>query len=259
VEKVKGGFEFIDAATVDGAGNVYFTDSRWQRIYRWSPQKNALTLIRDIPISPMGLAFDKAGNLLITGRGERRSIAVYALNPDGSEDNLQVLAAVPAAPRKGKTAIVPGHRWRDAHDFLDVATAASEEHYVSPDGTTFIPKCDDLTRAYTLRPAIQGQPFYLADEFGQKTWAFSVNPDGSLSDPKLFAEEGELDVAVDSKGNVYVAAGYIFVYDPSGKQIDRIEVPERPTSLVFGGRDRKTLFITARSSLYSVRTRYSGR
>jgi sugar lactone lactonase YvrE len=259
VEKVKGGFEFIDGSTVDGSGNIYFTDSRWYRIYRWSPEKKNLTLIRDIPISPLGLAFDKSGNLLVTGRGGRRSITVYAFNPDGSEDNLQVLAAVPAAPRKGKTAIVPGHRWRDAHDFLEVATAVSEERYVSPDGTTFIPKNDDLARAYTLRPAIQGQPFYLADEFGQKTWVFSVNSDGSLSDPKLFAEEGELDVAVDSKGNVYVAAGSIFVYDRNGKQIDIIEVPERPASLVFGGKDRKTLFITARSSLYSVRTRYSGR
>jgi sugar lactone lactonase YvrE len=259
VEKVKGGFEFIDGSTVDGSGNIYFTDSRWYRIYRWSPEKKNLTLIRDIPISPLGLAFDKSGNLLVTGRGGRRSITVYAFNPDGSEDNLQVLAAVPAAPRKGKTAIVPGHRWRDAHDFLEVATAVNEECYVSPDGTMFIPKNDDLARAYTLRPAIQGQPFYLADEFGQKTWVFSVNSDGSLSDPKLFAEEGELDVAVDSKGNVYVAAGSIFVYDRNGKQIDIIEVPERPASLVFGGKDRKTLFITARSSLYSVRTRYSGR
>jgi sugar lactone lactonase YvrE len=259
VEKVKGGFEFIDGSTVDSLGNVYFTDSRWHRIYRWSPEKKSLTLIRDIPISPLGLAFDKSGNLLVTGRGERRSLTVYAFNPDGSEDNLQVLSPVPAAQRKGKTAIVPGHRWRDAHDFLDVATAVSEECYVSPDGTTFIPKCDDLLRAFTLRSAIQGQPFYLADEFGQKTWAFSVNSDGSLCEPKLFAGEGELDVVADSRGNVYVAAGSIFVYDRDGKQIDRIEVPERPASLVFGGKDRKTLFITARSSLYSVRTRYSGR
>jgi len=57
------------------------------------------------------------------------------------------------------------------------------------------------------------------------------------------------------KGNtVYIAAGQIFVFDPTGKQIDTIEVPQRPTSLVFAGPDRKTLFITARSSLYRVLT-----
>jgi len=73
-----------------------------------------------------------------------------------------------------------------------------------------------------------------------------------------FCEQGEGGVAVDERGNVYVAAGNIFVYEPSGRQIGLIEVPERPTSLVFGGKDRQTLFITARSSLYAVRTRYPG-
>ncbi len=134
-----------------------------------------------------------------------------------------------------------------------------ERHYVSPDGTTFIPEFSDLRRAFSLRKAIPGHPFYMADEFGQKTYKFSVNPDGSLSSPKLFAERGELDVAVDSKGNVFIPAGNIFVYDRSGKQIDMIEVPERPTSIIFGDKDRKTLFITARSSLYKIRTRYRGR
>ncbi|HWB61251.1 MAG TPA: SMP-30/gluconolactonase/LRE family protein, partial [Chthoniobacteraceae bacterium] len=60
-------------------------------------------------------------------------------------------------------------------------------------------------------------------------------------------------------GNVYIAAGNIFVYDKTGKKIDTIEVPERPASIVFGGKDGKTLFITARTSLYSVQTKYGGR
>jgi len=47
----------------------------------------------------------------------------------------------------------------------------------------------------------------------------------------------------------------IFVFDPTGKQIDTIEVPQRPTCLIFGNLDRKTLFITARSSLYSIQIR----
>jgi hypothetical protein len=69
---------------------------------------------------------------------------------------------------------------------------------------------------------------------------------------KKITGEGEFDVAVDSNGNVYVAAGQIFVYDKSGKQIDLIEVPERPSSIEFGGKDKKTLFIAAHSTLYSV-------
>jgi sugar lactone lactonase YvrE len=54
---------------------------------------------------------------------------------------------------------------------------------------------------------------------------------------------------------VYIAAGQIHVYDPAGKLIDTIEVPERPIQVVFGGTDHRTLFIAARSSLYSLRVR----
>ena len=59
----------------------------------------------------------------------------------------------------------------------------------------------------------------------------------------------------DSKGNVLVAAGQIYVYTPARKLIETIEVPERPLQLVLGGADRKTLFIPARTSLYAVRLR----
>ena len=60
-------------------------------------------------------------------------------------------------------------------------------------------------------------------------------------------------------GNVYLTAGQVYVYNPSGKKIATIDVPERPTQVMFGGRDGRTLFITARSSLYAVRTRIGGR
>jgi sugar lactone lactonase YvrE len=62
-------------------------------------------------------------------------------------------------------------------------------------------------------------------------------------------------VTADSHGNVYIAAGQIYAYDPAGKLIGTLEVPERPTQVLFGGRDGKTLFIAARTSLYSVRIR----
>ncbi|MCF7976107.1 MAG: SMP-30/gluconolactonase/LRE family protein, partial [Phycisphaerae bacterium] len=142
-------------------------------------------------------------------------------------------------------------------------------HYISPDNTTFIPAAQDFTsgatmwgtkmadvlRAFRIAPTIPGQRFYVTNEAELKTWSFSVGEDGTLSDPRLFAQEGGENVAVDTQGNVYIAAGQILVFDPTGKPIDTIKVPQRPTSLVFGGRDRKTLFITARSSLYSVRLR----
>jgi sugar lactone lactonase YvrE len=79
------------------------------------------------------------------------------------------------------------------------------------------------------------------------------------TDFKVFAQQGGESVAADADGNVYLAAGQIYVYNPSGRLIDTIEIPERPIQLVFGGKDGRTLFIAARGSLYAVRTRTRGR
>lgn len=281
VEKVVGGFEFIDGATVDNKGNIYFTDSRWRKIYRWLPESNTLTLVRELLVTPAGLSFDQSDNLLITtDRGQ-----VITFNPDSSAEDLNVLEPVsPNSVYSAKIAILPGHRWRDEHDFLSVTTYSKDnppfthssytsslvfinkqtfnplkEEFVSPDGTTFIPQCEDLCRAYSLRKAVQGYPFYMVDEFDQKTYKFTVNLDGSLSNPELFAERGEMDVAVDSCGNVYIPDGNVYVYNKLGKQIAEIKIPERPTNVVFGGKDRSTLFITARTSLYKIDVKYKGR
>jgi sugar lactone lactonase YvrE len=80
-----------------------------------------------------------------------------------------------------------------------------------------------------------------------------VDSEGKLSNLQYFIEQGEFGSAVDSKGNIYVADGHIYVFDKNGKKTGKIEVPERPSSIQFGGIDGKTLFITARSSLYSVK------
>ncbi|MEI6492889.1 MAG: glycosyl hydrolase family 28-related protein [Verrucomicrobiota bacterium] len=294
VEKCIGGFDFIDGACADAAGNIYFIDGRWHRIYRWNPETRDLTLLRDSPIDPLALAFDRAGNLMVVSR----TGMVYIFQPDGAEDAITVLEPKPTTRRPGAVPLFAVNRWRDEHDFLTNATGAKLYHYVSPDGSAFIPTDDEfrsarrnkkfeaadllrpdssdparqgpsqrkirqstvgLLRAYQLTAGKPGQPLYLSDEFAQKTWSFSVDASGNLSAPKLFAEEGEAGVAVDAEGNVYIAAGDIFVFDSSGKKIDVIKVPERPSSLVFGGRDGKTLFITARSGLYAVMTKYGGR
>ncbi|MEI8343100.1 MAG: glycosyl hydrolase family 28-related protein, partial [Verrucomicrobiota bacterium] len=81
VQKCAGGFDFIDGAAVDANGNVYFVDGPVHRIYRWSPGKKVLALVRDNPIDPLLLAFDRAGNLLVVSR----TGVVYAFDPNGHE------------------------------------------------------------------------------------------------------------------------------------------------------------------------------
>jgi len=120
-------------------------------------------------------------------------------------------------------------------------------------------KIHDVLRAFGMAPALPGQPFYVSNEEEQKTYSAKVGADGTLSDLKLFAERGGEGLTWDRQGNVYIAAGQVFVYSPSGKLIDTIEIPERPSQLAFGGSDGKTLFVAARTSLYAIETRYAGR
>jgi hypothetical protein len=146
-------------------------------------------------------------------------------------------------------------------------------HFVSPDETTFLPTGQDFLdgavsygikssgqlRSFGLAPVAIGQPAYVTSESAQTTWVGTVGPDGALLDMKVFAYRGGEGVAVDSRGNVFIAAGQIYVYDPTGNQIDTINVPERPIQLSFGAKDSRTLFIAARTSLYSVRMKNPGR
>jgi len=120
-------------------------------------------------------------------------------------------------------------------------------------------KLNDLLRAFGLAPAVEGQPYYLTNESGEKTYVGIVGDDGAISNVRLFVDRGGECVTVDEKGNVYIAAGQVFVYNPAGELIDTIDIPERPSQLLFGGSDGYTLFILARSSLYAVQTRYRAR
>jgi hypothetical protein len=264
VERLAGGFYNISGGAVDPAGDYYFVDAKWQRIYRWSAAARQISTVRDSPLDPVNLAFDKAGNLIVIGYSGNGT--VYTFKPGAPEGEISLLKAEPFTPRPGMIPVLPVGNYH-------LQPAQRPYQYVSPDGTTFISagqdfvngalswgvKSSDLLRGFGLAPAIPGKPFYLTDESELTTWSVTVGPDGNLSDQKLFAEQGGESVAVDERGNVYIAAGQIYVYDPAGKRIDTVEVPERPLQLVFGGKDGETLFIAARTSLYAVRTRIRGR
>jgi sugar lactone lactonase YvrE len=263
VEKLTGGFYNISGGAADPAGDFYFVDAKWQRIYRWSAAARQLSTVRDSPLDPVNLAFDKAGNLIVIGYSGNGT--VYTFKPGAPEGEISLLKAEPFAARPGMTPVLPVG---DYH----LQPAQRSYQYVSPDGTTFLSagqdfvsgalswgvKSSDLIRTFGLARAVPGKPYYITDESALTTWSATVGPDGNLSDRKLFADQGGEGVAVDERGNVYIAAGQIYVYDPAGKLIDTIEVPERPLQLVFGGKDGQTLFIPARTSLYAVRTRVRG-
>jgi sugar lactone lactonase YvrE len=285
VEKLAGGFYNLSGGAVDSAGRLYFVDAHWHRIYRWTPETKDLSIVRENPLDPVNLVFDKAGNLIVTSSGGT-GMAVYSFRPDGPEDSIVVLARELARERPGMTAVLPANYWvngdftntlaTDTYEyvtleqmFLKLMTTRKAFQYVSPDRSLFIPADEVLVQgpphlgykwAYILQASglvkdDQEHPFYVTNESEQRTYRAKVNTDGTLADVRLFAEQGGESLALDSAGNVYMAAGQIFVYNPAGKVIDQINVPERPLDLVFGGKDGRTLFILTQSSLYSVRTR----
>lgn len=267
VVRLASGFYNISGGAVDPAGDYYFVDAHRQRIHRWSVASRQVSTVRDNTLEPTNLAFDKAGNLLVTST--LGSGTVYTFRPETRDQQITLLAAQPVAPRPGSRAVLPVSDWR----VNKAALSQPAGQFVSPDGTTFLPVGQDFLsgavsygikssgqlRSFGLATAAVGQPAYFTDEADQTTWVGTVGADGAISGLKVFAYRGGEGVAVDVLGNVYIAAGQIYVYDKLGNEIETIEVPERPIQLSFGGADGRTLFIAARTSLYSVRLKHAGR
>ncbi len=264
VEKLAGGFFNISGGAVDPAGDFYFVDAHWQRIYRWSAAERRLSTVRDTPLEPVNLVFDRAGNLMVVSYAG--SGTVYAFKPGSPIDQIAVIKPVDATARPGTTVVRPVGDWRVARDPATGLPPKRDFQYLSPDGTTFISagkdfvtgatawgvKSADLLRGFGLAAAAPGKPFYVTSEAEVMTWRGTIAPDGNFTDFKPFVQQGGEGVAAGPDGNVYLAAGQVYVYSPSGTLIETIETPERPIQLAFGGKDGRTLFIAARTSLYGM-------
>ncbi|ACY18052.1 SMP-30/gluconolactonase/LRE family protein [Haliangium ochraceum] len=112
---------------------------------------------------------------------------------------------------------------------------------------------DDRPNGVVLSP--DEGTLYLADTNASKVRRFSVAADGSLTEETdLVSDIPNPDgMAIDENGNLFVTAqDGVRVYAPDGTLWGTIEVAEQPSNCAFGGADRKTLYITARTGLYSV-------
>ena len=278
------GFEFAQSATSDSHGNIYFCESRMRRIYRWSPATRTTTLLADYPWEPLSLACDKNDNLLVVFKyvpktgwlvdGRQETVVnppdaagtsfsgwgnsgfatwVYSIDPENPDETIRLLPKIPmgsiANPYK---VLYPAHRWRDYHDFNTVSVNKPDSCFVAPDSSTIIPIVYDLARSTALATAWPGRPFYTTDEYDKRTVRLNVSPQGYLSGLTWFAERGEFASTTDKSGNVYIADGEIYRYDPQGKQTLLIKTPERPTSITFGT-DPTTLYVTGHNALYEIK------
>ncbi|HBO43895.1 MAG TPA: gluconolactonase [Planctomycetaceae bacterium] len=258
VEKLAGGFLFTEGPACDGKGNVYFTDIPNQRIHVWT-KEGKLTTFREKSGGANGLYFDREGNLLACEGASRRVTSISA------DNQVTVLTD----RYEGKKLNSPNDLWIDSKGGVyftdprygkedDLQQGGFHVYYLPPDRKKLVRVIDNLVKPNGVIGTADGKRLFVADAGADKTYVYRIQPDGSLTDRKLFARIGSDGMTLDEKGNLYLTRDAVRVYDPDGTEVAVIEVPETPSNVCFGSADRKTLFITARTSLYSIRMTVQG-
>jgi gluconolactonase len=260
---VSSGFAFTEGPAVDAHGNVFFTDQPNNRIHKWSPTEGVSVFMENAGRSN-GLYFDPNGNLVACADEKNE---LWQISPDKK-------VTVLLRDFNGKRLNGPNDLWVDPRGgiyFTDPFykrpwwTHTEKEivqenvYYLSPDKKTVTMVMDDFVRPNGIIGTPDGKTLYVADINAGKTYSFTIKSDGSLTNRKLFVEMGSDGMTIDKKGNVYLTGKGVTVFDRKGIQLGNIPVDEPWTANVcFGGKEGKTLFITASKSVYTVEMKVRG-
>ncbi|NWK94480.1 gluconolaconase [Sphingobium lactosutens] len=283
VEKLEDGFWSISGAAVDARGALYFIDRRFQRIHRWTEAKG-LEIVRDNALDPVNLAIDGSGHLLVLSSLGSKG-GVYSVDPEGPKDQMTLIQPTPVRTGGAAKTLLPVNWWNNGefrdqldhntYEFTtlaemfarDVGTPKAKE-YLSPDGSLSLPafrtwqqgpidhtgwRWSDGLNANGLIGGKVGERLFVTNGSENVTYSGTVGAGGTLTNLKRFANRGGESVAVDGQGRVYVANGQVFIYSPDGKETGRIDVPDRPLQILFGGPDKRTLFILTHHALYAAK------
>jgi len=268
LERLATGFQFSEGPVWNASeGSLLFSDIPANRIYKWSPDKG-VTVFRDPSGNSNGLIYDKEGRLVACEHSNRR---VSRTEKDGS-------CTVLADRFRGKRLNSPNDvvvKSDGTIYFTDPPYGIKPEEQELPfQGVfRFKPKTekltllvDDFNKPNGLAFSSDEKVLYIADSSELRhVRVFDVNRDGTLSNGRLFAEirsdlPGAPDgMKVDVEGHLYVsAAGGVWVFSDEGEHLGVIKTPEIPANCAFGDRQWKSLYITARTSLYQIRLNVSG-
>jgi len=263
VEKLAGDCKFTEGPAADAQGNVFFTDQPNDRIVKWGVDGKLSTFMKPCGRSN-GLCFDAKGNLWACADEKNE---LWRIAPDGSrtvvlKDYQGKLLNGPndlwIAPDGGVYFTDPFYKrpyWKRGPTEQDCQAV----YYLAPDHKTLRRVADDLRQPNGIIAPPDGKTLYVADIRARKTWRYAIEPDGSLADKALLCKMGSDGMTIDSEGNVYLTGKGVHVFDKAGRKIEHIAVPERWTANVcFGGKDMRTLFITASKGLYGLRMRVKG-
>jgi gluconolactonase len=282
---------FYEGPAVDANGNLFFSDIVSNLILKMNPH-GQISVFRSDSGRTNGNAFDAEGRLISCegsglGAGGRRRVVrtdmktgettVLTERFEGKRYNSPNDVCVDARGRIWFTDPRYGDRNDTELDFEGV-------YRIDADGrVTRVVRQPDVQKPNGIAVAPDGHTLYVADsndEVGgnRKVWAFDVSPKGELGNRRLLHDfehgRGGDGIRTDMQGNVWIAAGIriprppgeatdvpqgIYVVSPQGKLLGRIPIPEDyVTNLAFGGPDRKTLYVTAGTSIYKVPVTVSG-
>jgi hypothetical protein len=273
LRRLAGGFSNIAGLTTDDSGNLYFTDAAMHLVYRWNAESNHAEVLTDKINTPMAAGFAGSGSLLV----QDYSRSVFNVDIKTGEARKIETTSEPVA---GTSLMLPV----GFHNSMQTLMSQMELRgvvYARPSNMAITARVMNEPRGFyfagdTTNAIMAGgnwQPMLQASQWrlfhvGDQHLAASEEDDAlyrlrldSLEHVTAteFAPRGGSSVVTDAAGNTYLAAGQLYIYDDSGKEIGVVEIPERPTSLAFGGTDKKTLFIGSRGSLFSLQTATAGR
>jgi gluconolactonase len=288
VEKIAGGFQFVEGPVWFRPGaNLFFSDIPGNVIMQWSPSGGAMVFrdhifVGDYPagkqVGTNGLTLDKQGRIIAAEHGNRR---ISRIAKDGM---LTVLADRFEGKRLNSPNDVVVKKNQDIY-FTDppfgllnpgqaLADAAKsplrELNFSGVFRITAAGKVDAVAKDLALPNGLAFSPdeklLYVANSAG-KTWSvYDVKPDGTLGNGRIFFDAdketgpGVPDgMKVDTAGNVWATGpGGILVISPQAKLLGVITFPEVPANCAWGDADGKTLYVTARTGLYRIRTNITG-
>jgi gluconolactonase len=263
LEKLSSEFSFTEGPTCDRAGNVFFTDQNNNRIMEWSVG-GALSTFLQPSGRANGMYIDAKGNLIACAdeKNELWSIApdktVTVLIKDYQGKYLNGPNDVWVAPN-GELFITDPFYKRSWWDHQTMALDGEQVYHLSADGKNLTRVTTDLTKPNGITGTPDGKTLFVADIGADRTYKYDIQPDGSLANKVLFCAKGSDGMTIDDQGNIYITGHGVTVFDKTGKQTEHIDVAEPWTANVsFGGRDHKTLFITASKCLYSIRLNFKG-
>ena len=266
LSKVAGGLGFTEGPVWDERGFLYVSDEEQNKIYKVTVdgRKEELISLGD----PDGNAYDRKLRLIDCASVLR---AIIAVTPDGQYTVLADKFEGRKFNSPNDVITGPDGAIYFTDPTLDLVKGETQEipfqgvYRLDEKGNVRL-LTKELAQPNGLAFSPDGRKFYVDDSEQRNIRVYDVNADGSLSNGRIFGaepggkREGVPDgMRVDETGNIFVTGPKgIWIWDSEGHHLGTIELPEQPANLIWGDQDYGTLYITATSSVYKLRTKVRG-